>query len=57
MKRKALYTKSEIRHELRRELKLYETSVGILAPDERKMLHEWVADGNGVYDNPSCFAG
>ena len=52
-----MYTKREIRDALRRELKQYEASVGDLAPDERKSLHEWVADGNSVRDNPSLIAG
>ena len=52
-----MYTKKEIRDVLRRELKQDETSIGDLAPDERKALHEWVAGGNSVYDNPSLIAG
>jgi hypothetical protein len=50
-------TKREIRNILRRELKQYEASVGALTPDERKALHQWVADGNSVYENPCWFAG
>ena len=50
-------TKREIRNALRRELKQYEASVGELAPHERKALHEWVADGNSVYENASWLAG
>jgi hypothetical protein len=53
---KTMYTKREIRAELRRQLKQYEAFVGYLAPDERKALHEWVADGNSVYDNPGLIA-
>ena len=42
---------------MRRELKQYEASFADLMPDERKALHEWVADGNSVRDNPSLIAG
>ena len=52
-----MHTKREIRNALRRELKQYEASVGDLAPDERKALHQWVADGNSVYDNAYWLAG
>jgi hypothetical protein len=52
-----MYTKREIRDVLRRELKQYEISIGDLTPDERKTLNEWVADGNSVWNNPSCIAG
>ena len=47
-----MYTKREIRKVLRRQLRQYEASIGALTPDERRALHEWVADGNSVYDNP-----
>ena len=52
-----MYTKREIRNVLRRELKQYEASVGDLSPDERKELHQWVADGNSVYENAFWLAG
>ena len=52
-----MYTKREIRDVLRRELKQYEASFSDLTPDERKTLHQWVADGNSVRDNPSLIAG
>ena len=52
-----VYTKREIRNVLRRELKLYEASVGDLTPNERKALHQWVADGNSVYENARWLAG
>jgi hypothetical protein len=59
-----MYTKRKIRAELRKQLKQYEVFVDDLdrrfseaTPDERKALHDWVADGNSVYDNPSCLAG
>ena len=50
-------TKREIRNALRRELKQYEASIGDLAPDERKELRQWVADGNSVYENAYWLAG
>jgi len=52
-----MYTKRKLRNVLRRELKQYETSFADLKPDELKALHEWVADGNSVRDNPSLIAG
>ena len=52
-----MHTEREIRNALRRELKQYEASVGDLAPDERKALHQWVADGNSVYENAFWLAG
>ena len=52
-----MYTKRKLRNVLRRELKQYETSFDDLTPVERKELHEWVADGNSVRDNPSLIAG
>jgi hypothetical protein len=39
------------------ELKQYEASFGDLTPNERIALHEWIADGNSVRDNPSLIAG
>jgi hypothetical protein len=36
---------------LRRELKEYLVTISDLTADEHKELHEWVADGNSVYDN------
>jgi hypothetical protein len=38
--------------ELRKELKEYEMSISDLTDKERKDLHDWVSDGNSVYDNP-----
>ena len=55
-KEKPTYTKREIRNVLRRELKQYEASFGDLTSDERKELHEWLTDGNSVYDNPFWIA-
>ena len=52
-----MYTRREMRNALRRELKQYEASFVDLMPNERKSLHEWVADGNSVRDNPSFIAG
>ena len=52
-----MHTKREIRNVLRRQLKQYEASIGDLTPDERKALHQWVTDGNSVYDNASWLAG
>ena len=52
-----MYTRREMRNALRRELKQYEASFVDLMPNERKTLHEWVADGNSVRDNPSLIAG
>jgi len=52
-----MHTEREIRNALRRELKQYEASVGDLSPDERKALHQWVADGNSVYENAFWLAG
>ena len=37
---------------LRKELKRYEAEFGHMTADERKELHEWVARGERVYDNP-----
>jgi len=37
---------------LHRQLKEYEAEIGIMTEDERKELHEWVATGNSVHDNP-----
>ena len=50
-------TKRKIRNALRRELKQYEASVGYLTPDEHKELHQWVTDGNSVYENAFWIAG
>ena len=52
-----MHTEREIRNVLRRELKQYEASIGDLAPEERKELHKWVADGNNVYENAYWLAG
>jgi hypothetical protein len=38
--------------ELRKELKEYEPTIEDLTDEERNALHEWVSDGNSVYDNP-----
>ena len=56
-KEKLMYSKREIKNELRRQLKQYEASFNDLTPEERKVLHQWVADGNSVYCNPSLIAG
>jgi len=37
---------------LRRELKEYKGTIGIMTEDEKKELHEWVAAGNSVHENP-----
>lgn len=39
---------------LHKQLKEYEATIGIMTADERKELHEWVAAGNSVHDNP-CY--
>jgi len=52
-----VHAKRETRNALRMELKQYEASVGDLTSDERKALHQWVTDGNSVYDNANWLAG
>jgi len=42
----------EHKSDLCKELKSYEAEIEDLTDEERKDLHEWVADGNSVYDNP-----
>ena len=42
----------EYKINLRRELKEYEQTFTDLTDEERNELHEWVTDGNSVYDNP-----
>jgi len=34
------------------DLKRYEATIADMTPQERKELHEWVADGFDVHDNP-----
>ena len=42
----------EYKVKIRKELKEYERSIVNLTDEERIGLHEWVSDGNSVYDNP-----
>jgi len=37
---------------LRRELKEYKRTIGVMTTDESRNLHAWVAAGNSVYSNP-----
>ena len=37
---------------VRRELKEYKATIGIMTEDEKKELHGWVAAGNSVHENP-----
>lgn len=46
------YTRAEL---LTRELKEYET-ITEMTNEEKAALHNWVADGNSVYENGSCYS-
>ena len=48
----------EKRQFLKKELKEYE-KITPMTEDERKVLHEWVADGNSVHENGAmaCYEG
>ena len=37
---------------LREQLREYKGIIGNLTADEKKDLHQWVAGGNSVYENP-----
>jgi hypothetical protein len=37
-------------------LRQYENSIGVLTPEERKELHDWVAVDNSPYENPWGYA-
>jgi len=50
-------TKKELKNMLRKELKEYEATIGVLSDEERNDLHEWVANGNSVHDNPGAVSG
>ena len=52
MMKKAGTLDKDRKYFLRRQLKEYEATIGTLTEDERKELHEWVATGNSVHDNP-----
>jgi len=54
--KKQIFTKREISAELRRELRQYEASFDSLTPAERKDLHDWVAEGNSLHNNPGLLA-
>jgi len=45
-------SKEGVMRYLKNELKEYKQNIGKISADERKELHEWVADGNSVYSNP-----
>ncbi len=51
MKKKRALDKNQ-KDFLRRKLKEYIGTIGIMTEDEKKELHEWVAAGNSVHDNP-----
>jgi len=46
------YTEKDLKDMLRKELKQYEAEIGVLTPEERIELREWVKDGNSVHCNP-----
>lgn len=51
MKKKRTFDKNQ-KDFLRRELKEYKGTIGVMTEDEKKELYEWVAAGNSVHDNP-----
>jgi len=46
------HTKSEL---LVRELEEYEATT-IMTNEEKTALHDWVAEGNSIYENDSCYS-
>jgi len=51
----ATYDKS-LKAFLHKELKGYVRSAGCMTEGEKNGLHEWVASGNSVYDNPYYYS-